>query len=97
MAPELLRTRKVTMQSNVYSFGILAVEVTCDRIPLHIEEHSKVQMVIMLDMVWVAQEQTIRAFLWIESLGTRGASFITHEYTQVHKSSTFLNFYVLHI
>ena len=85
------------MQPDVYSFGILAVEeVMSDWKPPHIEEHSKVQMVILLDTVWVAQEQTIQAFWWIESLGTRGCTFHnTYEYTPVHERGIILNFYVL--
>lgn len=69
MAPELPHTGKVTMQSDVYSFGILALEVVSGRKPLHIEEHSKVQMVILLDTVWAAQERNNLSSIVDQRLG----------------------------
>lgn len=58
MAPELPYTGKVTTQSDVYSFGILVLEVVSGRGPLHVQKHSEVQVEILLDIAWAAQERS---------------------------------------
>ncbi|XP_024391394.1 probable L-type lectin-domain containing receptor kinase S.7 [Physcomitrium patens] len=55
MAPEIPFTGKPTMKSDVFSYGILVLEVACGRLPLdwHLPQEERV----LLDCVWRAREE----------------------------------------
>jgi len=55
MAHELLYTGKATKESNVYSFGILVLEVVCRRHPLDLHTKESKDLVL-LSRVWRAHE-----------------------------------------
>ena len=55
LAPELVQTGRATQQTDVYSFGILALEMACGRpvLDLRLPDADSV----LLDCVWRAHEQ----------------------------------------
>ena len=55
MAPEMPYTGKATKESDVYSFGILVLEVVCGRQPLDLKAQQP-EDVVLLYTVWQAQE-----------------------------------------
>jgi len=55
MAPELPYTGKATKESDVYSFGILVLEVVCGRPPLDLQTIEPEDLVLLF-MVWKAHE-----------------------------------------
>jgi serine/threonine protein kinase len=55
MAPEMPYTGKATKESDVYSFGILVLEVVCGRQPLDLKAQQP-EDIVLLHCVWQAQE-----------------------------------------
>jgi serine/threonine protein kinase len=55
MAPEMSHTGKATKESDVYSFGILMLEVVCGRRPLDFDA-TRAEDVVLVDSVWRAHE-----------------------------------------
>ena len=55
MAPEMSHTGKATKESDVYSFGILMLEVVCGRRPLDFNA-TRAEDVVLVDSVWRAHE-----------------------------------------
>ncbi|KAG0570455.1 hypothetical protein KC19_6G163400 [Ceratodon purpureus] len=57
MAPELPYTGKATKESDVYSFGILILEVICGRQPLNFQYDDHINdNIVLLESVWYARE-----------------------------------------
>jgi hypothetical protein len=54
LAPELPHTRKATKQSDVYSYGVLALEIACGR-PVY-ESRASAEEKFLQDTVWEAHE-----------------------------------------
>ncbi|XP_062177349.1 L-type lectin-domain containing receptor kinase IX.1-like [Alnus glutinosa] len=50
MAPECVTTGKASKESNVYSFGIVALEIACGRKP--IKHNAPEDQVVMVEWVW---------------------------------------------
>jgi serine/threonine protein kinase len=55
MAPELAITNKATKETDVYSFGVLVIEVVCGKRPLDLVTTEPEDMVLV-DTVWRAHE-----------------------------------------
>ncbi|CAI0427255.1 unnamed protein product [Linum tenue] len=49
-APELTRTGKATVGSDVYAFGALLLEVVCGRRPM--EPKAALEELVLVDLVW---------------------------------------------
>ncbi|KAL7199702.1 hypothetical protein ACSBR2_021911 [Camellia fascicularis] len=50
MAPEYLFTSKVSKESDVYSFGIIALEIACGRKPIDLKVHES--QTVLVEWVW---------------------------------------------
>jgi serine/threonine protein kinase len=50
MAPECVTTGKASKESDVYSFGIVALEISCGRKP--IKHNAPEDQVVMVEWVW---------------------------------------------
>ncbi|KAL7199684.1 hypothetical protein ACSBR2_021893 [Camellia fascicularis] len=50
MAPEYLVTGKASKESNVYSFGIVALEIACGRRP--IDQNVEESQMVLVEWVW---------------------------------------------
>jgi len=50
MAPECVTTRKASKELDVYSFGIVALEIACGRKP--IKHNAPEDQVVMIEWVW---------------------------------------------
>lgn len=55
MAPEMPQTGKATKETDVYSFGVLVLEVVCGRRPLNRSATNSADL-ILVDCVWRAHE-----------------------------------------
>ena len=55
MAPELAITNKATKETDVYSFGVLVIEVVCGKRPLDLIT-SEPEDMVLVDTVWRAHE-----------------------------------------
>lgn len=50
MAPECATTGKASKQSDIYSFGVVALEIACGRKPINLK--AKEDQIMMLEWVW---------------------------------------------